>query len=87
MTGHLGGATMREAIVGRFVGARVQRVEDPRLLTGRGRYVDDDVVPDMAHAAFVRSPLPHALIVSIDAAAARALPGVYAVLTGADMQR
>ena len=48
---------MREQIMGRFVGARVRRVEDRRLLSGRGRYVDDVVVPDMAHAAFVRSPL------------------------------
>ena len=77
---------MREAIAGRLVGARVQRVEDPRLLTGRGRYVDDLTVPGMAHAAFLRSPYPHARIVSIDVAAARALPGVRTVLTGADMQ-
>ena len=49
---------MREAIAGRFVGAKVRRVEDPRLLTGMGRYVDDVAVPDMLHAAFVRSPTP-----------------------------
>ena len=78
---------MREAIAGRLVGARVQRVEDPRLLTGKGRYVDDLTVPGMAHAAFLRSPFPHARIVSIDVAAARALPGVRTVLTGADMQK
>ena len=77
---------MREAIAGRLVGARVQRVEDPRLLTGCGRYVDDLTVPGMAHAAFLRSAYPHARIVSIDVAAARALPGVHTVLTGADMQ-
>src|SRR3978361_875446 len=77
---------MREAIAGRLVGARVQRVEDPRLLTGRGRYVDDLTVPGMAHAEVLRSPYPHARIVSIDVAAARALPGVRTVLTGADMQ-
>nr|WP_325493291.1 hypothetical protein [Mycobacterium sp.] len=51
---------MREQIVGRFVGARVRRVEDRRLPSGRGQYVDDVVVPDMALAAFVRSPWPHA---------------------------
>ena len=51
---------MREQIVGRFVGARVRRVEDRRLPSGRGQYVDDVIVPDMALAAFVRSPWPHA---------------------------
>lgn len=76
---------MREQIMGRFVGARVRRVEDLRLLRGRGRYVDDVVVPDMAHAAFVRSPWPHALIRSIDTTRAAALSGVYAVLTGPDI--
>ena len=77
---------MREAIAGRLVGSPVQRVEDPRLLRGRGHYVDDLTVPGMAHAAFLRSPYPHARIVSIDVAAARALPGVRAVLTGAEIQ-
>lgn len=76
---------MREQIMGRFVGARVRRVEDRRLLRGRGRYVDDVVVPDMAHAAFVRSPWPHALIRGIDITRAAALSGVYAVFTGRDM--
>lgn len=76
---------MREQIMGRFVGARVRRVEDRRLLTGRGQYVDDVVVPDMAHAAFVRSPWPHALIRGMDTTRAAALPGVYAILTGADI--
>lgn len=76
---------MREQIMGRFVGARVRRVEDRRLMSGRGRYVDDVVVPDMAHAAFVRSPWPHALIRGIDTTRAAALPGVYAILTGADI--
>ena len=69
---------MREQIMGRFVGARVRRVEDRRLLSGRGRYVDDVVVPGMAHAAFVRSPWPHALIRGIDTTRAAAVPGVYA---------
>ena len=76
---------MREQIMGRFVGARVRRVEDRRLLSGRGRYVDDVVVPDMAHAAFVRSPWPHALIRGIDTTRAAAVPGVYAIFTGPDM--
>jgi aerobic carbon-monoxide dehydrogenase large subunit len=77
--------TVREKIIGRFVGARVRRVEDRRLLSGRGRYVDDVVVPDMAHAAFVRSPWPHALIRGIDTTRAAAVAGVYAVFTGADI--
>jgi carbon-monoxide dehydrogenase large subunit len=76
---------MREQIMGRFVGASVRRVEDRRLLRGRGRYVDDVVVPDMAHAAFVRSPWPHALIRGIDTTRAAAVPGVYAIFTGPDI--
>jgi len=77
---------VRESIVGRFVGARVRRVEDSRLLTGGGRYVDDVSVAGVLHAAFLRSPHPHAEIGSIDVAAARALPGVHLVLTGADLK-
>src|ERR1700742_4512165 len=69
----------------RYTGASIKRSEDPRILTGRGRYVDDVKLPGMLHAAFVRSPLPHARIVSIDASAARALDGVAAVYTGEDI--
>ena len=69
----------------RFVGQRLARTEDVRLLTGRGAYTDDVVVPGMLHAAFVRSPTAKARIVGIDTAAARALPGVHAVLTAQDM--
>jgi carbon-monoxide dehydrogenase large subunit len=69
-------------MVDRFVGARVPRVEDPRLLTGRGRFVDDVVLPGTLEAAFVRSTQPHARIASIDTGAAAALPGVVAVITG-----
>ena len=76
---------MREQIMGRFVGARVRRVEDRRLLSGRGRFVDDVVVPNMAHAAFVRSPWPHALIRGIDTTRAAAVPRVYAIFTGPDI--
>ncbi len=68
---------------GKLFGARIARLEDPALLTGRGRFVDDIRLPGMLHAAFVRSPHAHARIRSIDAAPARALPGVRAVL-GAD---
>jgi aerobic carbon-monoxide dehydrogenase large subunit len=66
-------------------GARVARIEDPALLTGRARYVDDVKVPGVLHACFVRSPHPHARIAGIDTAAARAMPGVHAVLTADDM--
>ena len=60
-------------------GNRVQRVEDPALLTGQARFIDDISLPGMAHAAFVRSPHPHALLRSLDKSAAEALDGVYAV--------
>jgi aerobic carbon-monoxide dehydrogenase large subunit len=70
----------------RYTGASIKRSEDPRILTGAGRYVDDIKLPGMLHAAFVRSPLPHARVISVDASAARALPGVVAVLTGADLE-
>ena len=66
-------------------GARVARLEDPVLLTGRGRFVDDIKLPGMLHACFVRSPHAHARIASIDVAAARAMPGVHAVLTADDL--
>src|SRR5262249_52309229 len=66
-------------------GARVARVEDPALLTGRGRFVDDIKLPGMLHGCFVRSPHPHARIRAVDTAAARVMPGVHAVLTVRDM--
>ena len=69
----------------RYAGTRVQRVEDPRLLQGRGTFVDDVVRPGMLHACFVRSPVARARIGAIDTAAALALPGVRAVFTAADL--
>ncbi|MQA16936.1 MAG: molybdopterin-dependent oxidoreductase [Pseudonocardiaceae bacterium] len=69
----------------RYVGQAVQRVEDPRLLAGRGRFVDDVAFPGMLHAAFVRSPHAHARIVSVDASAALAVDGVLAVYTAKDV--
>ncbi len=66
-------------------GARVTRLEDAGLLTGKGRFVDDIEVPNALAASFVRSPYAHARVRSIDAAAALALPGVVAVLTAADL--
>src|SRR5919202_2327300 len=61
------------------------RVEGPLKVTGAARYTADVQMPGMLHLAYTRSPLPHARIVSIDTAAARAVPGVHAVLTGADI--
>ncbi|HEY4409961.1 MAG TPA: xanthine dehydrogenase family protein molybdopterin-binding subunit, partial [Acidimicrobiia bacterium] len=67
-----------------ILGSPVPRKEDFRLLTGRGRYVSDLVLPGMLHAAFVRSPYAHAMVGAIDDDAARALPGVVAVVAGDD---
>jgi carbon-monoxide dehydrogenase large subunit len=69
----------------RYAGARINRVEDARLLTGRGTFVDDVVRPGMLHACFVRSPMARARINDISATAALALPGVEAVFTAADL--
>ena len=65
---------------------RVNRLEDPALLRGEGRYIDDIIRPNMLEAAFVRSPYGHAAVGGIDAASARALPGVQAVLTRDDIK-
>ena len=59
-----------------FTGQPVERREDKRLLLGRGRYVDDIVMPDQIYAAFYRSPHAHARIKAIDTSAARRLPGM-----------
>jgi aerobic carbon-monoxide dehydrogenase large subunit len=69
----------------RGIGASLPRLEDARLLTGQGRYSDDFTLPGQAYAVVLRSPHAHARIVSIDTTAARVLPGVLAVLTGADV--
>jgi carbon-monoxide dehydrogenase large subunit len=66
-------------------GARITRLEDPALLTGRGQFVDDVDLPGTLHAAFVRSPHAHARFGKIDSTAARAMPGICAVLTADDM--
>ena len=68
------------------IGQSAPRVEDLPLLTGQGRFVSDLRLPDMLHAAFVRSPHAHARITGIDTAAAAALPGVHAVYTYADLR-
>ena len=69
----------------RWIGKSIKRVEDPRILIGKGGYIDDVARDDMAHAAILPSPYAHARIKSIDAAAARALPGVIGVYTGEDI--
>jgi aerobic carbon-monoxide dehydrogenase large subunit len=69
-----------------LVGSRIKRREDPRLIIGRGTYVDDIQLPRMTYAAILRSPYAHARIRSINVDKAKALPGVVAVMTGADLQ-
>jgi carbon-monoxide dehydrogenase large subunit len=68
-----------------YVGQSMKRFEDPRLVTGNGAFVGDLTLPDMLHAAVLRSQHAHAHLRSVDVAAARAVPGVVAVLTGADI--
>lgn len=69
----------------RYFGAAVPRLEDPRLLTGRGTYVDDIVLPGMLHAVFLRSSVAHGRIRSLDSMAALSMPGVRAVYAMADL--
>jgi carbon-monoxide dehydrogenase large subunit len=69
----------------RYVGRSVPRVEDPLLLRGRARFLDDVRLPGMLHVAFVRSPYAHARILRVDADRARALDGVAAVITAAEL--
>ena len=68
------------------IGQPMRRDEDLRLVTGQGRYTDDIVLPRMAHAFVLRSPIAHARIKRLDAAAARRMPGVLLVLTGEDVR-
>jgi carbon-monoxide dehydrogenase large subunit len=67
------------------VGSPRRRKEDRRLITGRTRWTDNLALPGMLHMAMVRSPMAHARVTSIDVSAAKASPGVVAVLTGADI--
>jgi aerobic carbon-monoxide dehydrogenase large subunit len=77
-----------QSTIGRYgSGREVRRIEDASLLAGGGRFADDISSPAQTHLVFLRSPYAHARIVSIDTAAALALPGVVAVLTGADLVR
>jgi aerobic carbon-monoxide dehydrogenase large subunit len=72
-------------MTGRYTGRRLRRREDPRLLRGQGRYIADIARPGAVHVSVLRSPHPHARIKSVDTSAARALPGVAAVLTAQDL--
>src|SRR5689334_12961776 len=74
--------TENEPSASHFIGRRVQRVEDPRFLLGRGQYIADIKLPRMAHAAFLRSPHAHARIKRIETSQAQAMPGVFGVYTG-----
>ena len=69
----------------KFIGKRIRRNEDPRLLTGGALFVDDVDIPGMLHAAFLRSDYAHAHLRSVDVSAARERPGVVAVITAKDM--
>src|SRR3954471_6750072 len=69
----------------KWVGQPLKRKEDPRLIMGRARYIDDINVTGQLWASFVRSPEAHAKVVSIDTSAAKAYPGVHAVFVGTDL--
>jgi len=71
----------------RYIGAKRRTKEDPRFVTGRGRFVADIALPGMKHVAIVASPHASARIVSIDSKAALAAPGVHYVLTGEEFCR
>ena len=68
-----------------IIGKSVKRVEDKRYITGKGKYTDDIVLPLQTYASFVRSPYAHAKILGVDIDEAKAMPGVVAIYTGADV--
>ena len=72
-------------VLPKLVGQRVKRREDPRLIQGLGTYVDDIKIVDMQHVAFKRSDVAHGRIRSLDTSAAEGMPGVKAVLSGAQI--
>src|ERR1700761_6683410 len=78
-------ATGTGALMTASIGVSMKRKEDPRFIRGKGRYLDDIVLPNMLYLALVHSPYPHARIKSIDKTAAMAVPGVKAVITGEDL--
>src|SRR5215472_7658542 len=69
-----------------FIGSAIERVEDLRLLRGRGQFVDDLARDDLLHAVILRSSVAHGRIRSIDARAALARPGVHSVITAAEVR-
>jgi aerobic carbon-monoxide dehydrogenase large subunit len=79
-------ATQVEETTTTLIGARMKRVEDPGMITGTAKYIDDLKLPGMAHVAILRSPYAHARIKGIDTAKAAAHPGVVAVYTGKDFE-
>ena len=80
--------TISAALVSRYLGRPMERMEDAALLRGEGRFIDDVAVPaGTLHASFLRSPIAHGRIRSIDTSRALGLPGVTAIVTGADMTR
>ena len=81
VTGELDGA----GIAARWVGQRVLRSEDQRMITGHGQYVDDQQKPGMVHATFVRSTIARGRIVHLDVSEARRAAGVIAVFTAAEL--
>lgn len=72
-------------MINKYVGHRVKRTEDPRLIQGIGHYVDDIKLPDTLHVTFLRSMYAHAKITSLDVSEAQHAPGVVAIYTGADV--
>ena len=68
-----------------YVGRSLKRTEDPKLITGRGRYVEDITLPGLAHLVFLRSPHAHARVTAIRTDAARRAPGVVCVVTAGDL--
>ena len=70
----------------KVIGKKAARKDGPAKVTGRAEYAYDVALPGMLHGKSVRSPLPYARIVKIDISKALALPGVHAVLTGADLK-
>src|SRR5262249_23991678 len=79
-------ATQVEETTTSLIGARMKRVEDPGMITGTAKYIDDLKLPGMARVAILRSPYAHARIKGIDTATAAAAPGVIAVYTGKDFE-
>jgi aerobic carbon-monoxide dehydrogenase large subunit len=78
-------ADARSGVATRLIGAHVKRLEDPRLVTGGGRYLDDIQLPGLLHAAFVRSPHAHARLTAVDVSAALGASEVVAALTGREL--